>query len=189
MAVGLEVGQALGPEWRVEAWAPGERLTLRRLPGPDAARARGAAVMGAGSLVAAAALAGATPDGFALVTWPVAVLLVGVAVLSVPATLRSARRARLGVTLAASRAEVSGWPVPQGLLHELRASPGAWPASSVEAVEVRTAEHPPLVLSMLEVRLRDGTRVGGPEVSVPVGAAPPLDEVARALRALLQSQR
>lgn len=183
----LSAGQSLGPEWRVEAFTPGQRLLLRKDSTGDATRARSAAVLALGALAASAALAGATPPGMALVTWPVAFLLLVAALLAVPAAVRSARRARLGVTLDASPDAVTGWPVPTGALHDLKARPRRCPAALVHEVKVHTSAHPPLVLSMLEVHLTDGTRLAGPEVATPEGAAPPLDAAADALRALLAS--
>jgi hypothetical protein len=185
----LTPGLALGPEWRVEAYAPGERLLLRKDTAQDRVRARSAFVVALGALATAAALVGATPPGLGLVTWPVAVLLLVVAVLAVPAAVRSARRARLGVTLEATPDAVTGWPVPRGALHDVRAKPLRRPAAEVKDVEVLVSPHPPLRLSMLEVRLADGTRLAGPEVATPEGAVPPLEAVANALRALLMQDK
>jgi len=123
------------------------------------------------------------------VTWPVAGLLLLVTALAVPAAVRSARRAWLGVTVEATRDGVTAWPVPRGILHDLRAGPRRCPAADVVGVEIRTTSHPPLVLSMLELRLVDGTRLAGPEVAVPETAAPPLDAAADALRQLVASPR
>jgi hypothetical protein len=181
----LSPGQGLGPEWRVEAFTPGARLLLRKDTTGDRARARSTAVVALGSLGCAAALAGATPAGLAMVTWPVVGLLLLVTALAVPAAVRSARRVWLGVTLEATRDGVSGWLVPRGAWHDLRARPVRASCAEVAAVEVQRAPHPPLVLSLLEVRLSSGARLAGPEVAVPVGDAPPLDAVAEALRAIL----
>lgn len=186
MSANLVPGQALGPEWRVQAFTPGERLVLRKDTTSDRSRARSTGIIALGSLACAVALAAATPEGLGLVTWPVTGLLVVVTLMAVPAAVRSARRAWLGVALDATRDGVTAWPVPRGALHELRARPRRCATSDVAAVEVRTAPHPPLVLSMLEVRLKDGTLLAGPEVAVAEGAAPPLDATADALRALLQ---
>lgn len=184
MALELSAGQALGPEWRVEAYTPGERLVLRKDTAGDRARARSTTIVALGAFACAVALAAATPEGLGLVTWPVAGLLVVVAALAVPAAVRSVRRAWLGVALEATRDGVTGWPVPRGALHDVRARPRRCAAAEVVAVEVRTAPHPPLVLSMLELRLADGQRLAGPEVAVPEDAAPPLEATAQALRRL-----
>ncbi|MEW5743127.1 MAG: hypothetical protein AB1938_29700 [Myxococcota bacterium] len=182
----LTAGLSLGPEWRVEAFTPGARLVLKKDTTGDRTRARSSAVVAVGSLAAAAALASATPPGMGLVTWPVAFFLFVVALLAVPAALRSFRRARLGVTLEASPDGVVGWPVPTGLLHDLRAMPRRCAAAEVREVKVHTADHPPLTLSILEIHLANGTRLAGPEVATPEGASPPLDAVAEALRTLLK---
>ena len=181
----LTPGLALGPDWTVDAYAPGARLVLKKDAAGDRARARGAATVGVGALVTAAALVSATPSGLALVTWPVAALLGVVAVLAVPAAVRSVRRARSGVTLEATTAGVAGWPVAVGALHDLRAARRQVAAADVAEVSVRQAAHPPLTLWMLEVRLRDGSALAGPEVATPDGAPPPLDAAADALREIL----
>lgn len=181
----LAEGQPLGPEWRVEAYVPGARLVLRKDTSGEKARARSALVVALGAAVAAAALVSATPDGMALVTWPVAALLVVVAALAVPAAVRSARRAAFGVTLSATPDGVTAWPLATGALHDVRARPRRCTADEVQGVDVLTAPHPPLVLSMLEVRLSDGARLTGPEVAVPEGAPEPLAPVAEALRVIL----
>lgn len=185
MSANLAPGQALGPEWRVEVFVPGERLVLRKDTASDRARARSTTIIALGSLACAVALGAATPEGLGLVTWPVVGLLVVVTAMAVPAAVRSARRAWLGVALEATRDGVTAWPVPRGVLHDLRAGPRRCPTADVVEIEVRTAPHPPLVLSMLELRLADGTRLAGPEVAVPEAAAPPLDATANALRQLL----
>jgi hypothetical protein len=93
------------------------------------------------------------------------------------------------MTVEATRDGVTAWPVPRGVLHDLRAGPRRCPAAEVAGVEIRTAPHPPLLLSMLELRLVDGTRLAGPEVAVPETAAPPLDAAADALRQLVAPPR
>jgi hypothetical protein len=182
----LAPGQPLGPEWTVEAFAPGERVVLRKDTSGDWGRARSAAIVGLGSLATAVALAAATPEGLALVTWPVAGLLAVVALMALPAAVRSGRRGRLGVTLEATREGVAGWPVPKGALHDVRAGPRRASAADVSAVTVRQAPHPPLVLWMLELTLRDGVTLAGPEVATPEGQPSPLEPAADALRRVLE---
>ena len=72
----------------------------------------------------------------------------------------------------------TGWPVALAL------GPQRRPAEEIKQVSVRLFAHPPLSLAMLEVELRDGTRLAGPELAFPRGEAHPLDRVGRAAAAL-----
>jgi hypothetical protein len=162
-------------------------LVLRKDPSSDRARARGAAVVAMGALTAAVALVVATPPHVGLVTWPVAGLLVVVATLAVPAATNSLRRARLGVSLEATREGVQAWPLPTGPVHHLRAAPRRAALAEVVEVSVHTAAHPPLVLFTLEVHLADGTRLLGPELATSEGAGSPLSPAADALRDILRA--
>lgn len=171
-------GRALGPDWRVALHTPDE-LVLEQHRGGGWRRAGGALVVSVGSLILALALALATPQSARLITWPVSALLLLVAGLGLPAALRNVQRARLGVRLRFTRDAVEGWPVAMSV------SPRRCPATSVAQVNVSLFEHPPLSLALLEVVLRDGTRLAGPEVAVHTGERHPLDPVAAAARALL----
>lgn len=171
-------GRALGPHWRVAVHSADE-LVLEQHQGGGWRRAGGSLVVSGGSLTLALALALATPESARLITWPVSALLALVAVLGLPASLRNLQRARLGVRLRFTRDAVEGWPVALSL------TPRRSLATAVARVSVQVFEHPPLSLALLEVVLRDGTRLAGPEVAVHAGDQHPLQPVAEAARALL----
>jgi hypothetical protein len=171
-------GRALGPDWRV-ALHTSDELVLEQHRRGGWRRAGGALIVSLGSLILALALAFATPESARLITWPVSALLLIVAVLGLPAALRNLRRARLGVHLRFTRTAVEGWPVT------LSVSPRRAPVSEVASVAVQVFDHPPLSLALLEVVLRDGTRLAGPELAVHAGDPHPLGPVALAARALI----
>lgn len=171
-------GRALGPDWRVALHTEGE-LVLEQHRTGGWRRAGGALVVSGGSFILALALALATPQSARLITWPFSALLLGVALLGLPASVRNLRRARLGVRLRFTHDAVEGWPVA------LSFSPRRSPAAQVAQIAVQVFEHPPLSLALLEVVLRDGTRLAGPEVAVPRGEKHPLDPVAQAARQVI----
>jgi len=171
-------GRALGPDWRV-ALHSADELVLEQHRGGGWRRAGGALVVSLGSLILALALAFATPESARLITWPVSALLLIVALLGLPASLRNVQRARLGVRLRFTRTTVEGWPVT------LSVTPRRAPVSEVATVTVQVFEHPPLSLALLEVVLRDGTRLSGPELAVNTGEKHPLDPIAQVARALI----
>ena len=171
-------GRALGPDWRVALHTPDE-LVLEQHRGGGWRRAGGALVVSLGSLILALALAFATPESAQLISWPVSGLLLIVALLGLPASLRNVQRARLGVRLRFTRSAVEGWPVT------LSISPRSAAGSEVARVAVQVFAHPPLSLALLEVVLRDGTRLAGPELAVHAGDPHPLEPVAQVARALI----
>lgn len=171
-------GRPLGPEWRV-ATHTSEELVLEQHGGPGLQRVGGALVVVVGTLALAGALALATPDDARLIGWPVAALLLVVSALGLTAAVRNLQRARLGVRLRVTAGEVEGWPVAFAW------RPRRVPTADVAQVSVKVYAHPPLKLAMLEVILKDGTLLSGPEVAVQTGDAHPLDAVAAAASALI----
>lgn len=168
-------GRALGPAWRVQRHTPGELVLELRAGGWR--KAGGALVVSGGSLVLGLALAFSTEESARLIIWPVSALLLVVALLGLPASLRNVQRARLGVRLRFTRDQVEGWP--------LRFSFAPLTASAAQArVSVQVYAHPPLSLALLEVVLSDGTRLSGPEVAVPTGEQHPLGPVTEAINTL-----
>lgn len=164
-------GRALGPDWRVAVHTKDE-LSLEQTSGGGLRRVGGALVVSLGALALAAALALATPTDARLISWPVSALLVVVAALGLPAAVRNFQRTRLGVRLRFTKDTVEGWPVAFAW------RPRTVPLSDVAQVSVKVYAHPPLKLAMLEVILRDGTLLSGPEVAVQSGDAHPLDPLA-----------
>lgn len=172
-------GRALGPDWRVASHTA-EELVLEQKAG-GWRKAGGSLVVSVGSLTLGLALAFSTPQSAQLIIWPVSGLLLLVALLGLPASLRNLQRARLGVRLRFTREGVEGWPVAFSF------APRKSPAADVERVAVQVFEHPPLSLALLEVLLRDGTRLSGPEVAVPSGDDHPLEPVTRAIDELISA--
>lgn len=138
-----------------------------------------------GSLVAAVALALATPPGLEIATWPVAVLLGVVALLAATSTFRSARLASHGQRLEVTPAAATGTLVQRGLWHGLFNLWATVEVNLVESVEVQRVAHTGLTLSLLEVRLKDGRALAGPEVAWAPGSADPLEPVAAAMAAII----
>lgn len=171
-------GRALGPEWRVSSHT-GDELVLEQQGAGGWRKAGGSLVVSFGSLSLGLALALATPESARLIIWPVSALLGIVAMLGLPASLRNVQRARLGVRLRFTREWVEGWPV------SLSFSPRRTPVADVARVSVQVFEHPPLSLAMLEIVLRDGTRLSGPEVAVQSGDKHPLEPLRAAIHALI----
>jgi hypothetical protein len=172
-------GRTLGPHWRVTSHTNDE-LVLEQSAN-EWRRAGGSLVVSFGSLAVGLTLALATPESARLIIWPVSGLLLVVAALGLPASLRNLQRARRGVRLHFTRAWVEGWPV------KLTLSARRVPVAEVARVSVQVFEHPPLSLAMLEVVLRDGTRLAGPEVAVPTGEKHPLLPLSAAIDALISA--
>jgi uncharacterized protein (DUF58 family) len=172
-------GRALGPLWRVTSHTSDE-LVLEQ-SGNEWRRAGGSLVVSFGSLGLGLALALATPMSARLIIWPVSALLFVVALLGLPASLRNVQRARHGVRLRFTREGVEGWPV------SMTFTPRRSPASEVARVSVQVFEHPPLSLAILEVVLKDGTRLAGPEVAVPSGEKHPLGPLTAAIEGLISA--
>ncbi len=172
-------GRALGPEWSVASHTDEELVLEQRSGGWR--KAGGSLVVTSGSLISSLALAFSTPQSAHLIIWPVSALLLLVALLGLPASVRNVQRARLGVRLRFTKDFVEGWPVAFSF------SPRRSPTAQIASVAVQVFAHPPLSLALLEVILRDGTRLSGPEVAVPVGEAHPLAPVTEAIRALISA--
>lgn len=172
-------GRALGPSWRVTSHTHDE-LVLEH-SGNEWRRAGGSLVVSFGSLALGLALALATPQSARLIIWPVSALLLLVALIGLPASLRNVQRARQGVRLRFTREWVEGWPV------SMTFAPRRSPASEVARVGVAVFEHPPLSLAILEVVLKDGTRLAGPEVAVPSGERHPLGPLTAAIEGLISA--
>lgn len=175
----MREGLPLGPEWRVARHTADEVVLEQRLPGWKKAVA--SLIVSGGALSLGLALALATPESARLIVWPVSALLLLVALLGLPATLRNLQRARLGVRLRFTRELVEGWPVGFSF------APRQCPVADVTRVAVQVFSHPPLSLALLEVTLRDGTRISGPEVAVSAGEPHPLDQVIAAIRPLISA--
>ena len=176
----LLVGRALGPDWRVSVHTADE-LVLEQHSGGGWRRAGGSLVVALGSLGVALALALATPESARLITWPVSALFLIVSLVAFPASLRNLQRARLGVRLRFTRQLVEGWPVSFAF------SPRSAPAAQIARVQVLVFEHPPLSLALLEVVLRDGTRLAGPELAYERPDEHPLGPVAAAIQSLISA--
>jgi|APLak6261679142_1056127.scaffolds.fasta_scaffold00002_151 hypothetical protein len=174
-------GRPLGPDWRVAVHTPTE-LLLEHVDPKAGRRVGGALVVTLGALTVGLALALATPVDARLITWPLSALLFVVAALGLPTTLRHLQRARLGVRLRITRSEVEGWPVGTWAL-----GPRKFYATDVAKLSLQTFPHPPLTLAMLELVLKNGTRLTGPEVAVATGEKHPLGPVEAAARHLLAS--
>lgn len=173
-------GRALGPDWRVASHTA-EELVLEQHRAGGWRKAGGSLVVSLGALSAALALGLATPASARLIIWPVSALLLVVALLGLPASLRNVQRARLGVRLRFTRDSVEGWPVAFSV------TPRRSPVTEITRVSVQVFAHPPLSLALLEVVLRDGTRLAGPEVAVPAGDKHPLRPVEEGIRALISA--
>jgi hypothetical protein len=172
-------GRALGPSWRVATHTKDE-LVLEQTTS-EWRRAGGSLVVSLGSLALGLAIGLATPEDARLIVWPVSALLLVVALLGLPASLRNVQRARLGVKLRFTRESVEGWPVSMSF------TPRKRPTAEVAKVSVQVFEHPPLSLALLEVVLKDGTRLAGPEVAVPTGERHPLGPLSAAIEALISA--
>lgn len=173
----LLTGRALGPDWRVTRHSADELVLEHR--GESLRRATGMLLLSLGALALGLLIAGACPAEARLIGWPVSALLFVVAALGLPAAVRHAQRARLGVRLRISRTEVEGWPV------KLAFAPRRAAASEVGSAAVSVFPHPPLSLALFELVLKDGTRLMGPEVAVPEGEKHPLGAIEAAARELL----
>ena len=172
-------GRALGPHWRVSSHTKDE-LVLEQSTN-EWRRAGGSLVVSVGALAVGLTLALSTPESARLIFWPVSGLLLVVAALGLPASLRNLQRARGGVRLHFTRDWVEGWPVKMTL------APRRAPLAEVARGSVQVFEHPPLSLAMLEVLLKDGTRLAGPEVAVPAGEKHPLLPLSAAIDALISA--
>lgn len=172
-------GRALGPSWRVASHTQDE-LVLEQTTS-EWRRAGGSLVVTLGCLALGLTLAFSTPESAQLIIWPVSGLLLLVAVLGLPASLRNLQRARNGVRLRFTRDSVEGWPVSMSFAAR-RAE-----VSEIARVAVQVFEHPPLSLAILEVELKDGTRLAGPEVAVPGGEKHPLLPVKAAIDGLISA--
>lgn len=172
-------GRSLGPDWKVSSHTADE-LVLEQRPG-GWRKAGGSLVVSGGSLTLGLALAFSTPPDARLIIWPVSALLLIVALLGLPASLRNLQRARLGVRLRFTHAWVEGWPIAFSL------GPRRSTVAEVARVSVQLFEHPPLTLALLEVVLRDGTRLSGPELAVPTGERHPLAAVCEAVGELISA--
>ena len=173
-------GRALGPDWRVSVHT-GDELVLEQHRGNGWRRAGGSLVVAFGSLVLALALALATPQTARLITWPLSALLLVVCGVALPASLRNVQRARHGVRLAFTSQLVTGWPVSFAFFARSAAT------DQIARVQVLIFEHPPLSLALLEVVLRDGTRLAGPELAFEKPDEHPLGPVAEAIQALISA--
>jgi hypothetical protein len=176
-------GRTLGPRWFV-ARHDGEALVLQKHTSGEWRRAVASVLVGVGCVAGATGLFVITPDALALVFWPLAVGLVVVGALAALGAVRAALHALRGVTLEFAARTVRGRLVPRGLGFELGPA-HSFSAEQVEAVLLHRVSHPPLTLSLLEVALRSGRRLQGPEVAFPPSEADPLEPVARAAAALL----
>lgn len=172
-------GRALGPSWRVATHTKDELVLEQSVN--EWRRAGGSLVVSSGSLALGLALAFSTPESARLIIWPVSGLLLLVALIGLPASVRNVQRARNGVRLRFTREGVEGWPV------SMTFAPRRCPSSEVARVWVQVFEHPPLSLALLEVVLKDGTRLAGPEVAVPTGEKHPLGPVASAIEGLISA--
>ena len=175
----MREGLALGPEWRV-ARHTGEELVLEQ-HASGWKQAIASLVVSGGACALGLALGLATPVDARLIIWPVSAMLLGVALLGLPASVRKFQRARLGVQLRFTKDFVEGWPIGFSF------SPRRSQAADVTRVAVQVFAHPPLSLALLEVTLRDGTRLSGPEVAVSAGEAHPLDQVLAAVRVFISA--
>jgi hypothetical protein len=101
-----------------------------------------------------------------------------VALLSLPAAVRTGRRLASGVRLVLSPDGLLGTPVAGGLLG---AGPVTVPLAGVRAVRLLRRDDGPLQLCSLEVELATGGRLEGPLLAVPAGEADPLAPVAARL--------
>lgn len=177
-------GRALGPAWRVVTDEP-SALVLEKTRSVDLRRAGTLLVVLAGAALSAVAIVSLTPVGLEVATWPVAVLLVVVALLGLASAVRSLVLGLRGVQLAFSRAGVVGTVCSQGLWHDIRGLRVQQAPALIAAIELRHVAHAAMTLSLLEVRLTDGRLLQGPEVSVAPGSADPLEPIARAAAALV----
>jgi hypothetical protein len=176
--VGEPLGRRpLGPRWRLERDDP-HGFALRASTEGEGRRVVGLALVGLASAASAWGLVAATLPALELVTWPPAALLALVAVLSVPAALRAARRWRRGVGLVLEGETLSGTPADGGLLG---AAALAVPAGAVTRVVLRRRDDGALQLWSLEVLLGSGRRLEGPLLAVPAGEDSPLLPVAERL--------
>jgi hypothetical protein len=169
--------RSVGPRWRITR-DDGATLELTRLTSTEWRRAVGSLLVALGCEAGAAGLFAVTPDTLALVFWPLAVGLVLVGGLALVGALRSVLHATHGMTLVFSAEGVRGVPLPRGLGLELGA-PVSVAKGEVVKLRLHRAPHPPLTLSLLEVELRDGRRLQGPEVAWPASESDPLESVAR----------
>ncbi len=175
----MREGTPLGPEWSVARHTPDELVLEQRAPGWK--KVVGSLVVSLGTFAAGLALALATQESARLIIWPLSALLLLVSVLGLPASLRNLQRARLGVRLRFTRELVEGWPLGFAF------SPRRSPLSEVTRATVQVFPHPPLSLALLEVTLRDGTRLSGPEVAVSAGQPHPLDQVLDEIRGFMSA--
>lgn len=175
----MREGSPLGPEWRVARHTKDELVLEQRAPGWKKVIASLVVSGGTGALGLALALA--TQESARLIVWPVSALLLVVALLGLPASLRNLQRARLGVRLRFTRELVEGWPIGFSF------APRRSPLTEVTRAAVQVFPHPPLSLALLEVTLRDGTRLSGPEVAVSAGQPHPLDQVLASIQALMSA--
>jgi hypothetical protein len=175
--------RSVGPRWRITR-DEAATLELTRLTSSEWRRSVGALLVGLGCWAGAAGLFAVTPDTLVLVFWPLAIGLLGVGVLAFVGALRSVLQATRGMSLVFSADGVRGVPLPRGLGLELGAMVTA-PKAEVAKVRLHRAAHPPLTLSLLEVELRDGRRLQGPEVAWPASERDPLEPVARAAAKVL----
>jgi hypothetical protein len=170
---------ALGPEWRVTRWEQAG-IVVEKISS-ELRRAFARVLVALGALAAALFLLTLTRDErLVLVTWPVAILLLLVSALAVPAIIRNLFQARRGVRLSFTRAEVRGPLVPRGLFYDLQGLDAVCAPAEVTEVLLRRVPHPPLILSLFEVVLADGRRLQGPEVAHAPGAVDPLEALALA---------
>jgi len=170
---------ALGPEWRVTRWEQ-TAIVVEKISS-ELRRAFARALVALGALAAALFLLTLTRDErLVLVTWPVAMLLLVVSALAVPAIIRNLFQARRGVRLSFTPAEARGPLVPLGLFYDLKGLDVVCAPAEVTEVLLRRVSHPPLILSLFEVVLADGRRLQGPEVAHAPGAADPLEALALA---------
>ncbi len=169
--------RSVGPRWRITR-DDGATLELTRSTSTEWRRAVASALVGLGCEAGAAGLFVVTPDTLTLVFWPLAAGLVLVGVLAFLGAVRSVRHAAYGLTLVFEARGVRGVPLPRGLGLELGSTVTA-STGEVARLRLHRAPHPPLTLSLLEVELRDGRRLQGPEVAWPASEADPLESVAR----------
>ena len=103
----MREGLPLGPEWRVARHTADELVLEQRMSFWKKAVA--SLVVSGGTCALGLALGLATPQDARLIIWPVSALLLGVALLGLPASVRNLQRARLGVRLRFTTEFVEGW--------------------------------------------------------------------------------
>ena len=162
----IEQGQLFPGGWSVVGVSP--RLVLEQRVPPELLRRM---VVPLGPLLLGAFIFAASFDshfGIKLAAWPVAAMLVAIALLGVLNLIRSVRRQREGVRLVVDEAHVSGYPEARSALGDYFVRQEQHPRSNATAATLTVYRDPKrgtAARAKIRIELVGGKALVGPEAS------------------------